>query len=443
MKKKSKLVPKAMKPFYDEITQIIRAFCKENLNEEYEELCCQLCAALCRKRPSPLVKGKSKSWACGIVHAIGMANFLFDPSQEPHMKASELYEKFGVSSSTGLSKSKQIRDIMKISQFDVNWILPSKMEDNPFIWMISVNGLAIDVRYAPREIQEEAFRKGLIPYIPDDRRNGTGSKILQFDRKESGKKVDRKEREEQLHQAQELVYKAWETESRKKRVSLARKAIEISADCADAYVILAQETAKDLFETRDLYEKAVKAGENAIGPRKFKEYTGNFWGYIETRPYMRARWGLAEILWVMRERKQAIEHCKDMLRLNPNDNQGIRHILISWLIEAGENKDVERLFEQYEGDCFASWVYSQALYLFRKGSKVEACIKLKEAIERNHYVPLYILGYKKMPKEMPDYFSLGDETEAIAYVWDSYNLWHSVDGACEWLKENLPGRIGG
>ena len=34
-------------------------------------------------------------------------------------------------------------------------------------WMIMVNGLIVDARYLPREIQEVACRKGLIPYVPD------------------------------------------------------------------------------------------------------------------------------------------------------------------------------------------------------------------------------------------------------------------------------------
>lgn len=51
--------------------------------------------------------------------------------------------------------------------FDPNWTLPSKLDGNPMIWMITVNGLLLDARYVPRDIQEEAFRKGLIPYIPD------------------------------------------------------------------------------------------------------------------------------------------------------------------------------------------------------------------------------------------------------------------------------------
>ena len=41
------------------------------------------------------------------------------------------------------------------------------IDKNPLAWMIQVNGLIIDARHAPRAIQAEAFRKGLIPYIPD------------------------------------------------------------------------------------------------------------------------------------------------------------------------------------------------------------------------------------------------------------------------------------
>ena len=43
------------------------------------------------------------------------------------------------------------------------------MEDNPLVWMLSVNGLLMDIRDAPREAQVVAFEKGLIPYIPADR----------------------------------------------------------------------------------------------------------------------------------------------------------------------------------------------------------------------------------------------------------------------------------
>jgi hypothetical protein len=49
---------------------------------------------------------------------------------------------------------------------DPRWTVPSMMDRNPLVWMLSVNGILMDIRYAPRGAQEEAFRKGLIPYIP-------------------------------------------------------------------------------------------------------------------------------------------------------------------------------------------------------------------------------------------------------------------------------------
>jgi len=172
--KQSENVPKALAEKYKAIVGLTDSFCNENLNEEYALLIRYATAALCRKRPSPLTKGKENSWACGITHAIGMANFLFDKSQKPYMSAINLYKKFGVGQSTGQGKSKAVRDILKIFQSDPNWSLPSRIDSNPMVWMLSVNGILVDVRSMPRDVQEIAFEKGLIPYIPDDKKVGTG-----------------------------------------------------------------------------------------------------------------------------------------------------------------------------------------------------------------------------------------------------------------------------
>jgi len=57
-------------------------------------------------------------------------------------------------------------------QMDPRWSLPSKLDENPMAWLIQVNGFMVDARYVPRPIQEEALRKGLIPYIPGERPQG-------------------------------------------------------------------------------------------------------------------------------------------------------------------------------------------------------------------------------------------------------------------------------
>jgi hypothetical protein len=165
---KSQSVPKEMQERFDEITQLTDAFSRERLNDEYVQLCRELTATLCRKRPSPLVRGKANTWACGIIHALGMVNFLYDSSQTPYVPSGQLSESFGISSSTMQTKSKQIRDLLGMYQFDPDWTIPSMIDQNPLIWMLQVNGMIVDIRHMPRGAQEEAFRKGLIPYIPEE-----------------------------------------------------------------------------------------------------------------------------------------------------------------------------------------------------------------------------------------------------------------------------------
>jgi len=149
------------------VVGMIDQFCKQHLNAEYADLCRRLTEKLARKRPSPLVSGKPNTWACGIVRTIGWVNFLDDRSQKPHMKLTAIDKAFGVGESTGQGKSMLIRKMLKIKAMDPAWSLRSRMDQNPMAWMIQVNGFLVDARLLKREIQEEAFRKGLIPYIPE------------------------------------------------------------------------------------------------------------------------------------------------------------------------------------------------------------------------------------------------------------------------------------
>ena len=157
------------KTIAEKLVEMTDAFCKEFLNEEYAELCRKMAETLARKRPSPLLQGRLETWACGIVRTIGWVNFLDDRSQTPHLTLPFIDKAFGVAESTGQGKSKTIRTMLRIRQFEPKWTLPSRMDDNPRAWMLEVNGFVMDVRHAPREVQVLAYEKGMIPYIPADR----------------------------------------------------------------------------------------------------------------------------------------------------------------------------------------------------------------------------------------------------------------------------------
>ncbi len=171
----SKSVPKNMKVTYEAITSITDAFCRDHLDEGYRELAQRMTAALCRKRPSPLASGQPRTWACGIVYVLGQINFLSDRSTKPYMTTADLCAGFGVGQSTASAKARVISQALDTRRLDPNWCLPSLMDQNPLVWMAQVNGYLVDLRHMPCEVQEIAFEKGMIPYIPADRDQNSGA----------------------------------------------------------------------------------------------------------------------------------------------------------------------------------------------------------------------------------------------------------------------------
>lgn len=78
------------------------------------------------------------------------------------MRADELCGYFALSASIGAAKSKMIMDVLKIRVADPHWTLPSGLADNSLAWLIQVNGMIVDARKLPKDIQEEAVQGGII-----------------------------------------------------------------------------------------------------------------------------------------------------------------------------------------------------------------------------------------------------------------------------------------
>lgn len=252
-----------------------------------------------------------------------------------------------------------------------------------------------------------------------------------------GKKVAHHAGDTPLEQAQELAYQAYDALGRK-QVQLARKAIEICPDCCDAYLILA-ESCSDHEDALPYYKQAIDAGQRVLGEEVFKEDAGHFWGILETRPYMRARFGLATCLQGMGKLEEAAEHYRQLLNLNPNDNQGVRDILLQLLIVLSEDEEAQNLWKRYNSDKFlAVWSYSKALLTFRSQRNTATARKhLKKAIEVNGYVPDYLLGNEPMPINEPQTYSMGSKEEAIFCYTVIQTAWQMTEGALDWLEENL------
>ena len=162
---KSTKVPKGWEESFAALTGLTDRFCDEHLDREYANMARYAIAGLCRKRPSPLISGNPRTWACAVLYAIGQINFLHDKSSSPYMAMADLCGHFGVAPSTGGNKAKLVRETLGIRQFDHNWTLPSRLMTSSSPWLIQLGGLVVDARQLPVEVQEIALQKGLISFI--------------------------------------------------------------------------------------------------------------------------------------------------------------------------------------------------------------------------------------------------------------------------------------
>ena len=231
-------------------------------------------------------------------------------------------------------------------------------------------------------------------------------------------------------QAQDLLYEA-RNMPEVKRSKLIEEALKIYPNSPDAYLLLA-ESANSEIEFGEHLRKAVQVGEKGLGKAFFLENKGHFWMMIETRPYMRAKAMYADFLYEAGVEEEAFNQYEEMLRLNPNDSQGIRYILLTLYIESAQFKKAQELINEFSDEGTASFLFNKVLvdYL-TNGMTSQTRTYIKEANKQNPFVKSYLLGRKKIPLEELDHVGFGDESEAIVYVQENIHLWDEP----ELLKE--------
>lgn len=242
-----------------------------------------------------------------------------------------------------------------------------------------------------------------------------------------------------LDHAQEIAFEAMAARTPKQAATLARKALAVSPRCADAYGVLAMAEAPGSEAELEFLEKAVEAGAAALGAEAFERDAGHFWMALETRPYMRAVQALAQVQWLRGDRELALDHWREMLRLNPNDNQGVRYLFVAGLLEAGRDAEAASVLDSYRDEDSPFLSFARALLAFRRGGDGAASRKaLSAAMAGNRHVVPFLTGARKIPAAEPDYYSPGEPSEAAIYVRDCGGPWRTTPGALDWLRAQAP-----
>ena len=385
-----------------EIISIIKEVCKNNLNEEYLFLAENLCEEIFKLDSSKLNKGKANSWACGILHSIGIINGLFSNKSNIDIKAPEFYKLFNVSSSTGLSKSKEVRSMINIDE--EKWLISSKKDNE------------VESKKCESVSNSEATSVGI-----ENKEQIQDEVVIKEDKK--------------LEEANKIANDAWNQKNFNKKVKLAKEALMLSDKCAEAYIILSYDNSLSKEEQKSLSNKAVEVARDVIGKENIDKFIGKYLDSEIAKSYYSAKYRLGNLLWSIDERNEAIKEFSDLIRLCPEDRLLIRGVLLSWLIAEGLDKETEEILSMFKDDYLSATKFSKALYLFKLGKLEEAERALRIANASNPFVISYITKQKRLPKVQPELKSLGSEEDAIYYVKNAEVAWDSVNGARNWVKE--------
>lgn len=386
---------------YDEIVEKIKGFSNEYLNEEYMNMCIKATKTLCVQHEDDLKKGKSLSWAAGIVHALGSVNNLFDSKDEPYVKALDLYKAFEVSSSTGLNKSKEVKKLLNISEDNSEWILENKQVSS------AEEEAAVDT---VEEVKTEA--------------ETTKAKKSDFTFQIEADYI----------RAQRIVNAAWRQKNYKNKAKLAKEALDVYENCADAYIILSKDVKLNDEERREMLQKAVNAAKNALKIDKLEDADSRLFRIRESEPLFGSKYTLSMQLWKMGRRDEAIAEASDILEYSVNDSLMVRVILSSWLLIEGHYDRAEEVLNKYENDPLVAVSYNRAFLYYKTGRVRDAEKALRKAYIRNKFVIPYIAKQKRVTDSVLNSSKFGREEEAAQYANIGIEMWNDED-VIRWVKE--------
>lgn len=239
-----------------------------------------------------------------------------------------------------------------------------------------------------------------------------------------------------LEWAQALARQAEGERDIDRAVALAQMALEISADCVDAYLMLASHE-ESFLHSIELLEQAVAVGRRAVAEDLFIALRGRLWAAHEARPFLRAMAQLSKSVWDFGDRKRAITGYTAILEWDADDHLEVHTDLMQCLLEERTPEAfaaLRGLFERFQDDD-ALEAYNYALLLFQElGPCMQADHAFKRAMRTNRYIPGVLLGTNDLSRyngEEPRPGSLG---EAIDYRDFADPAWALTPGAAAWVR---------
>ena len=242
--------------------------------------------------------------------------------------------------------------------------------------------------------------------------------------------------------ADDYLDMAYEAETEEKSVEYAKKALKEDKNCLDAKLLIIQSEGVSE-STKEQLENAIKGETKRLEKEGWfdKENIGHFYGLLETRPYMRIRWAYIDLLIEMGKFGKAVSECEDLIRLNENDNLGVRDKLMILYAALEDVNSAKALYRKYNKEGSFSMLYPLALLYYKLDDYNNAKLALKRIISKNEdYKDFLTKGLALSDDEIHDLLNSGmyrPDTieEVLLVIRDSSVIVGLAESFNEWAAE--------
>lgn len=244
--------------------------------------------------------------------------------------------------------------------------------------------------------------------------------------------------------AYDLLEMAEKAETELEAIKYAKKALALDPDLLDADLLIVQRKNREFEPLQKQLEKLLKKGEKQLQKCNIsiQDDAGDFYGLLETRPYMRVYYSYVQTLIIQSKFRKATEACEELLRLNPNDNLGIRYHLMALYATLEEQEALEKLYKKYNKDYSAFMILPCiALYykLDNRSTAKRYITKLCNNIEGVRQALEMIKSDDDITNivDIPYYRPFSQEELIMAYESSPY-LYEPMFGFLSWFISQCP-----
>ena len=239
-----------------------------------------------------------------------------------------------------------------------------------------------------------------------------------------------------LKKAEQIMVEARQSDSFKKALKLARKALHIAPNCVDAYIFQAQMEAFNEDIIIENFTKAVEYARSNIGEARFLKMAGRFGADKQTDLFLQASVGFAHFYYFNMDYAKSQEILTEIVELDKEDRYKARPLLAAAYLLDNEPDEFKYVLDRFRRDESADMAYLRVLesYIVNGDSKRTHKL-LEKALQANIYIPELLLDSESELGDEVEPVTPGSEVEAAEYVDSFLECWDYVEGSLEWLSK--------